>query len=116
MIPYYIQHVYLNSYMQNNDVYTKCDYIERNKLNETVITAIIDFIYAFCNNITGNNIQIISYNDFCDKFWKKNEIIDKDWYYIFKVSYFENVWMEWNIEEYQEQIYDAYVNKYISKS
>ena len=37
----------------------------------------------------------------------------RGWYHIFRVYYFENEWVEWNIDEYSEQIYFAYVNKYI---
>jgi hypothetical protein len=112
MIPYYIQNVYPSDDMRDNNIQTKCDYIEKNKLNETIINFIVEFIYDFCNEKTGNNIQITSYKDFCDKFWKKHEYMVREWYYIFRVDYFENVWTEWNVEEYQEQIYLAYVNKY----
>ena len=112
MIPYSIEHVYSSEGILDNDVYTKFDYIEKNKLNDTVINVIVGFMYEFCNQNPENIIKITSYKDFCDHFWKKNEIIDRDWYYIFKASYYEKVWIDWNTEDYQEEIYLTYVNKY----
>jgi hypothetical protein len=33
-------------------------------------------------------------------------------YYIFYIKYFENDWKEWNVEDYKEDIYNSYVNKF----
>jgi hypothetical protein len=57
------------------------DYIEKNKLNETIINFIIEFIYEFCSDKFGYDIEVTSYKDFCNKFWKIKEIRIREWYY-----------------------------------
>ena len=66
----------------------------------------------FCSDDYGHSLHINSYDDFCKQFWINAEYIVNDWYYIFDIYYFENTWIKWNIEEYQSQIYLAYINKY----
>lgn len=111
MIPYSIQHVSPNHDIRHDNIYTIYDSIENNILNETIISYIVDFIHDFCNETTDHPIQITSYKNFCYKFWRKTEFIVKEWYSIFRVYYFENEWIEWNLEEFQENIYNAYVKK-----
>ena len=112
MIPYCIQHVYPSDDIRVNNIFTKLDCVEKNKLNETFINTIIQFIYEFYSDNNGHSLHINSYEDFCKQFWIKSEFIVYDWYYIFDISYFENSWIKWNIEEYKEQIFIAYINKY----
>ena len=71
-------------------------------------------MYEFASEKCGYNIiKINSYDNFCSLFWKKTEYMMRGWYHIFRVYYFENEWIEWNIDDYSEQIYFAYVNKFI---
>ena len=111
MIPYSIQHVSPNHDIRHGNIYTLYDSVEIDRLNETIISYIIEFIDDFCSETTEQYIQITSYKDFCYKFWRKTEFIIKEWYSIFRVYYFKNEWIEWNLEEYQEDIYNAYVKK-----
>jgi len=107
MIPYSIQYVCPSANPLDN-INIKCDYIENNKLDETIIYFIVEFMYDFCK---GENVQeITSYKDFCEIYWKTHGLTD--WYYIFKVEYFEHTWRDWNIEDYQDQIYRSYAKKY----
>ena len=112
MIPYSIQQVYPNDDIRNNNIFTTLDCIEKNKLNETFINTIIQFIDEFCSDDYGHGLQINSYDDFCKQFWIKAGYMVYDWYYIFDIYYFQNTWIKWNVEEYQEQIFLAYINKY----
>jgi hypothetical protein len=112
MIPYSIQHVYPNDDIRINNIFTTLDCIEKNKLNETFINTIIQFMDEFCSDDYGHSLQINSYDDFCKQFWIKAEFMVYDWYYIFDIYYFENTWIKWNVEEYKEEIFLAYVNKY----
>jgi len=112
MIPYCIQHVYPSDDVRVNNIFTTFYCVEKNKLDETVINIIIQFIDEFCSSDYGHSLQIKSYEDFCNKFWEIADCIVDGWYYIFDISYFENTWKKWNIEEYKDQIYIAYVNKY----
>ena len=105
-IPYSIQRAYPSDDIRDSNTYTNYYCIEKEKLKETIINTIIEFVYEFCCEDIGHNIQITSYNDFCDKFWEPFMV--RGWYYIFKVYYFEDKWIEWDVEEYQEQIYLAY--------
>jgi len=107
MIPYSIQYACPSSNTRDN-ICIKCDYIEKTKLDEAILNFIVDFIHDFSNNIT----EITSYTDFCGKYWKKHGCMVRDWYYIFNVEYFEKIWIDWNVEEQQEQIYHTYVQKY----
>ena len=116
MIPYYIQHAYQSDDIRDNNISTTHNYIEKNKLNETIINEIINFMYEFCSKDIGHNIQFSSYEDFCDSYWNESGCMIRGWYYIFSIYYFEGKWIEWNIEEYQEHIYLSYINKYKSKS
>lgn len=114
MIPYYIQHVYSSSDIQDNNIITTPCCIEKDKLHETITNILIHFMYDFCSEDIGHNIHISSYKDFCDYFWNNAECMIREWYYIFRIYYFEDKWIEWSIEEYQDQIYLAYKNKYIN--
>ena len=71
-------------------------------------------MYEFCSEKYGHGIEIKSYDDFCDKYWRIKEIKIKGRYNIFCVYYFEKEWILWNIENYKEEIYKAYVINYNS--
>lgn len=116
MIPYYVQHAYQTNDIRDNNIITTDGCSEKDKLNEKIINEIIKFMYEFCSEDIGHNIQISSYIDFCDNFWNIAECMIREWYYIFRIYYFEDKWIEWNIEEYQKQIYKEYMNKYINNS
>jgi len=113
MIPYSIQHVSPSDDIRDDNINIIYDCIEYNKLDEKIIDYIIDFIYDFFDYESEYNIKITSYEDFCNTYWKKTEFKIRGWNNIFRVYYFRNTWMKWNLEEYTEQIYNAYINKYI---
>jgi hypothetical protein len=115
MIPFYIQQAFPNDDSRNNNIMTTHDFCKKDNLDQKIINYIIEFMDEFCSEDYGHNIKIISYDDFCDKFWKTNESYINGWNYIFSIYYFEKKWILWNIEEYKEQIFTNYVNKYINK-
>lgn len=115
MIPYYIQHAYPIDNMRDNNIDTENGCVENEKINETIINSIIEFMNNYCCEETGHNLQITSYIDFCEKFWKNGDYIISGWYFIFNVYYFEDKWIEWDVEKYQDLIYFAYLNKYIKE-
>ena len=113
MIPYVIEYVSPNDDIRDNNICTIYDCTKKNNLDETIINFIINFMHGFCNKTYGHNIKIKSFDNFCNQFWKETEYIIRGWYCIFRIYYFyKEEWVEWNIEEYSEQIYVAYVNKY----
>lgn len=116
MIPYIIQMVNPSDDIRNNNIFTYYECAEKSKLNEKIINFIIIFIDEFCSPEYGHNLQIISYSDFCNKFWKIATYSKYDWYYIFRIYYFENNWIEWKIEDNQEQIYKAYIEQCIAQN
>lgn len=69
-------------------------------------------MYEFCSEEYGHDIKITSYDDFCDKYWEITEIRIRGWYNVFRVYYFETKWIEWNIEDYKDEIYVSYVAKF----
>lgn len=109
MIPYYIQCAYPIDDMRDNNIDTKNGCVENEKINETIINSIIEFMNDLCCEEIGNNWQITSYKDFCEKFWKNGGYIISGWYFIFTVYYFEeDKWIDWDVERYQDLIYLIY--------
>jgi hypothetical protein len=111
MIPYFIQRVYPSTDIRDDNVGVIYDCSEKNKLNENIINTINNIIYEFCSEEYGHGIKITSYNDFCNQYWEIIGFRIKGWDNIFRVYYFETTWIEWNIEDYLDQIYISYVKK-----
>ena len=116
MIPYSIERISPSDDIRDSNICTIYGCIEKTKLNQMIIDFITEIMYDFCSKETGYNIQITSYEDFCIQFWKITEFQVRSWYYIFKIYYFENEWIEWNIEEHTEQIYTTYTNTFFPNS
>jgi len=114
MIPYFIQEA--NSSEDNRDIniYVTANSCDKKELDDKIIRYIINVMYEFCSEKYGHGIEIKSYDDFCDKYWRIKEIKIKGRYNIFCVYYFEKEWILWNIENYKEEIYKAYVINYNS--
>jgi hypothetical protein len=111
MLAYIIEQARPSDDARNNNIITSYYSSKKDKLNEKIIDNIIYIMYEFCSNEYGHNIKIISYDDFCDKYWKIYEIRMYN-YNIFNVYYFENDWIEWKVENNKEDIYISYVNKF----
>jgi hypothetical protein len=114
MIPYFIQEANSSEDVRDNNIYITYNSSDRCNMNEMIIRYIINVMYEFCSEEYGHDIKITSYDDFCDKYWEMKEIRIRGWYNIFCVYYFEKNWMEWNIEDYKQEIYNAYVKNYNS--
>jgi hypothetical protein len=111
MIPYTVQQVYPNNDSRYDNVYTRFDCIEKDKFDERIINIITDFMCDFCSKDSRHNTQITSFYDFCRQYWETEECIVRGWKYIFRIHYFEIEWNEWNIEDYVDQIFIAYMIK-----
>jgi len=111
MIPYFIQHANPSDDMRDNNIYIMYGSSEKDKMNEKIISDIINIMDEFCSE-DGFNMKIISYDDFCDQYWKNSAVVISGWHFIFSVYYFENEWVEWNVEKYKEDIYNSYVNTF----
>ena len=80
-------------------------------LHNSLICYIVEFMYEFCSKKYGHDIDITSYNNFCEKWWSRQdrELINIP---IFEIHYFEkDEWKEWKIEDYKNEIYDEYTKK-----
>jgi hypothetical protein len=115
MIPFCIEFAFPSDDSRNNNIGTDYDYCLKENLHTKIINFIIDFMNEFCSEDYGHNIQILSYDDFCDKFWQINGCYINGWNNIFRIYYFENKWIEWNLQKYEEEIFTNYTNKYINK-
>ena len=109
MIPYYIQQACSSDDVREANVYVTRGSCVKSNLNEMIINHIVNEMYEFCSEEYGHNIKITSYDDFCDQYWKIIEIKLHGWYDIFRVYYFENEWIKWDISDYKKEIYDEYV-------
>jgi hypothetical protein len=116
MIPFCIEQAFPSDDSRNNNIISTYDYCKKDNLNNKIISYIIDVMYEFCDEHYGHNIKITSYDDFCHQFWKINENYINGWSNIFHVYYFEKKWINWNIEQYKEEIYIEYNNKYLIKN
>ena len=111
MIPYVIEHSNSSDDIRHSNIDTSYHSSEKEKLHENIISNIIEIMYEFCSEEYGHGIKIKSYYDFCYQYWKIKEIGLEN-FYVFHVNYFENGWKHWNVEDYQEDIYLSYVNKF----
>ena len=110
MIPYYIQQASSSDDVRDANIYITRGSCVKSNLNEMIINHIVNEMYEFCSEEYGHNITITSYDDFCDKYWQIKEIHIRGWYDIFRIYYFENDWIEWNISDYKEEIYNKYLH------
>jgi hypothetical protein len=113
MIPFCIEQAFPSDDSRNNNIINTYEYSKKENLNEKIINYIIEFIYEFCDEYYGHNIKITSFNDFCNKFWKINECYINGMENIFRIYYFEKKWIEWNIQDFEEEIFNNYTNKYL---
>jgi len=111
MIPYVIEHSNSSDDIRHSNIDTSYYSSEKEKLNESIINNIIEIMYEFCSEEYGHGIKISSYDDFCNQYWKIKEITLEN-FYVFSVNYFEKDWKHWNVEDYKEDIYISYVNKF----
>ena len=113
MIPYFIQEARPDEDCRVPNIYIQFNSCKKGQLNDTIIHCITSLMYEFCSNSYGHGIKINSYNDFCHQYWKINEIQIKCWHLVFRVYYFDNNdWIEWNIEDYMDRIYSAYLSRF----
>ena len=111
MIPYFIQTATPSDDIQEDNIYTTPGFSEKDNMENEIITTITSYMYEFCSE---NDIKITSYDNFCKQFWELSEFQIRYWQQIFKVFYFENnEWLEWDILENADKIYDFYVNTYL---
>jgi hypothetical protein len=111
MIPYIIEHSNPSDDIDERNIDTNYYSSEKDKLNETIITSIIEIMYEYCSEEYGIGLKITSYDDFCYQYWKTKEI-KMDNFYVFYIKYFENDWKDWNVEDNKEEIYNSYVSKF----
>jgi hypothetical protein len=113
MIPYCIQYASAVEDPRDNNIFITNDCCKREKLNTTIISIIIQFMYEFCSEDYGHGITISSYDDFCQKYWQFQGFQVRGWYWIFHIVYFDdNSWIEWKMEDYTKAIFNAYQDKY----
>lgn len=110
MIPYIlIQPNPICNYEYGNK-YTESDCIEDDIMNDHFIDRISTDMYEFCSKKYGHGIDISSYDDFCEHYWKQKDY--KMECPIFEFRYFKNnVWYIWHVEDYNNEIYASYLKK-----
>jgi hypothetical protein len=109
MIPWFIQQACPTYDLKSQNIKTNSSSSESNELNDQIINYIIDTMNQIC---TSNNLTISSYDDFCDKYWNTIGFYINNWNNVFKVNYYDNNWIEWDLSLYKNDIYTAYTNKY----
>ena len=116
MISYVIQQARPSDDCRDNNIVSEFSSCDKAKLDEEIINYIIQVMYEFCSKEYGHGIQITSYDDFCDNYWKNSGFEIRYWCNIFRVKYYENnQWLTWKVDDFKEKIYNTYVNKYNNK-
>ena len=65
-------------------------------------------MYEFLSKDYGHDIEIISYDDFCEKWWERQDFTIKN-ASVYYIKYFENnEWHRWNTDNYGNKIYEEY--------
>ena len=117
MIPYVLSQANpQGDYSNYPNVHTSYhDCKTQGELHRTLVCYIAEFMYEFCSKKYGHDIDIISYDDFCDKWWSKQdrELINIP---IFEIHYFEkDEWKEWKTYDNEKEIYEGYMKMLDSK-
>jgi hypothetical protein len=129
MIPYVIKQATPCHYYLYQNIESFFASSEKDEMNEHIIKYIINIMHKWYNEAMEYyeyqcDVSITSYNVFCEHYWSQVDVhkweneelyapMMRDWKNVFRVYYFENEWIEWNIEDYKEQIYISYINNYI---
>ena len=112
MIPYVLSQAnpqgdYPNVHTSYHDCKTHAEF------HSSLVCYIVEFMYEFCSKKYGHGITITSYDDFCDKWWSRQDrqLINVP---IFEIHYFENdEWKEW--KTYDNELYEGYMKLLDSK-
>lgn len=112
MIPYYIKEAHPNDCVRSPNIITQHGYTEKQYLHDEIIRRIIEVMYEFCSKEYGHGINILSYDDYCEQYWKIAGYNIHGRYYVFDVYYFDKEWIKWDIGTHKKEIYNAYVKKY----
>ena len=117
MIPYILSEASpQGSYFNYANIQTSCHVCkDSGTLHSTLLDYIVEFVYEFCSKEYGHGIDITSYNDFCDKWWSRQdrELINIP---IFEIHYFENdEWKEWKTYDNETEIFEGYMKMVDSK-
>ena len=117
MIPYVLSQANpQGDYSNYPNVHTSVhDCKTQGELHRTLVCYIAEFMYEFCSKKYGHDIDITSYDDFCEKWWDKQaqELINVP---IFEIHYFENdEWKEWKTYDNEKEIYEGYMKMVASK-
>jgi hypothetical protein len=114
MIPYTLSCLLPSSSYTENENVTTCFLMceHRDELLNEIITDINEYMYEFCSKEYGYDIEISSYDDFCEKWWNLQECKMVN-FYIFEIHYFDNnCWNILDLKEHSDEIYKEYV-KYL---
>jgi len=111
MIPYYINQVSTSDDIRDQNVVTTHGYCEKEFLNEKIIDYITSvMIDMLVFGEVNKNPKIISYDIFCERYWKDANHPIRGMYELFRIYYFENnEWIEWKIENSLNQ-YNIFEN------
>jgi hypothetical protein len=111
MIPFYIEQAMRRDFIDHSNIATLqgfCD-SEQQNIDHIIIHYLTEVIHEFSSDY---NIQITSFNHFCQEYWKTNGFSILDWEYVFRVYYFDQHWIEWNVLDFHHLIFNFYNAKY----
>ena len=109
MIPFVIEQARPNDDSRHNNVIVNFNSVKNMKeLNEDIINYIVSEMYDFCSEEYGHGINITSYSDYCEKYYKTIQIKLLYWNGVFEVRYFTNEWINWDVYENNDKIMIAY--------
>ncbi len=111
MVPFIIQQAIPAFSINERNIQTNYHVSINIDINKTIIEKITDIMIEFCSDYSGHNIEISSYQDFCDKYREINDCCIKYFEKVFIIYYFSDEWTEWNISNYEINIFENYEYK-----
>lgn len=110
MIPYVILKPHPTCSYDYGNLFMECDCIEDDGMDSHFIDYISNDMYEFCCKKYGHGIEVSSYDDFCNCYWKRQEYVMHC--PVFEIRYFKNnVWFIWDLDNKKDDIYESYVKK-----
>ena len=107
LVPFVIEYAMPNgAYTDQSNIATEYHCIEKDLLHQTFIAKIVDVMYEFCSDY---GIEINSYDDFCEKYYKEKGRLSDAVFCIIRY-YLEDEWHVWEPEINQQEIQTIFKN------
>ena len=93
------------------NMHTSYGVCEDYTLTAHLTSAIAEIMYEFCSKEYGHGLQINSFQDFCTQWWEKQDYVMPNTPFYAVHFFWRGEWQEWKTDEYELELYHAYLAK-----